>query len=147
MSQISNLTKMLAGIILIAVPTIELGGAILLHLLRRRDPAYVDNPLRQDLFRAGHAHAGVLVILSLICLFLADGIILPAPLAWFVRLAAPMAAILMPLGFFLSVASPAAKQPNGRIGLVYLGAIILALGMLILGLGLVLAAGPIGLPS
>ncbi len=26
----------------------------------------MENPLRQNLFRAGHAHAGVLIILSLV---------------------------------------------------------------------------------
>jgi hypothetical protein len=33
----------------------------------------IDNPLRQNFFRAGHAHAGVIVILSLVCQMLADG--------------------------------------------------------------------------
>jgi hypothetical protein len=28
---------------------------------------YMNNPLRQNFFRAGHAHAGVIVILSLVC--------------------------------------------------------------------------------
>jgi hypothetical protein len=30
---------------------------------------YMDNPLRQNFFRAGHAHAGVFAILSLVCRF------------------------------------------------------------------------------
>jgi hypothetical protein len=33
----------------------------------------IDNPLRQNFFRAGHAHAGVIVVLSLVCQMLADG--------------------------------------------------------------------------
>jgi hypothetical protein len=36
------------------------------------DPAYMKNPLRQDLWRAGHAHAGVLVILTLLALRYVD---------------------------------------------------------------------------
>ncbi|HET6841965.1 MAG TPA: hypothetical protein VFK06_09800, partial [Candidatus Angelobacter sp.] len=34
---------------------------------------------------------------------------------WFVRLSVPSAAILLPAAFFLSVLSPAAKEPNGLI--------------------------------
>ncbi len=63
--ELSNTTKLLAGIILITVPTIEFDGAFLLRMLQMADPEYVDNAVRQGLFRAGHAHAGVLVILSL----------------------------------------------------------------------------------
>lgn len=35
-------------------------------------PAYIANPLRQDLWRAGHAHAGVLLVLSLVALRYVD---------------------------------------------------------------------------
>src|SRR5437773_859840 len=104
------------------------------------DPSYVNNSLRQDLFRAGHAHAGVLILLSLICQLLADAVVLPSALVWFARLGAPCAAILMPLGFFQSVASPRAARPNGLIGLVYAGAVILALAIVVLGIGLIRAA-------
>lgn len=141
--EISNATKLISGILLITVPTIQFGGAFLLKMLRTADPSYVNNPLRQNLFRAGHAHAGVLVLLSLICQILADALILPSPLVWLARFGAPIAAMLMPLGFFLSVASPRAVKPNGWIGLVYVGAVFLAVGVLVLGIGLVRAAGPI----
>jgi hypothetical protein len=39
-----------------------------------------------------------------------------------------MAAILMPAAFFLSVASPAAKEPNALMNLAYIGAPFLAAG-------------------
>jgi hypothetical protein len=139
MVQVSNTTRLLCGIMLITVPTIEFGGAFLLRMLRGREPGYVDNALRQNLFRAGHAHAGVILILSLICQLLADAIVLSQPFEWIVRLGAPAAAILMPLGFFLSVVSPRADRPNGAILLVYVGAVSLAVAVLILGIGLVRA--------
>jgi len=50
--------KMMAGIILITVPSIQYGGYFLLTQLMSRSSGYVDNPLRQNFFRAGHAHAG-----------------------------------------------------------------------------------------
>ncbi len=111
---ISNDTKLLCGITLITVPAIEFGGVFLLKMLRSREPGYMDNPLRQNLFRAGHAHAGVIVILSLICQVLVDAIYLPGPIAWMVRIGVPAAAIFIPLGFFLSVASPRAERPERR---------------------------------
>jgi len=137
--QVSNDTRLLCGIVLITVPTIEFGGVFLLRMLRTREPGYLDNPLRQDLFRAGHAHAGVIVILSLVCQLLVDAIVLPEPLGWIVRLSIPAAAIFMPLGFFLSVLSPRADRPGPAIRLVYVGAISLAIGVLILGIFLVRA--------
>ena len=139
MLQISNITRLMCGVILITVPTIEFGGMFLLKMLRSREPGYMDNPLRQNLFRAGHAHAGVIVILSLICQVLVDSIFLPGALAWTVRIGVPAAAILIPLGFFLSVAHPRSERPNGAIQLVYLGAAVLAVSVLILGVGLVRA--------
>ena len=140
LTNISDLSRLLCGIILITVPTIEFGGIFLLKMLRSREPGYVGNPIRQNLFRAGHAHAGVIVILSLICQVLVDSIILPGPIAWVVRIGVPAAAILIPAGFFLSVASPRSEKPNGMIRLVYLGALVLALSVLILGIALVHAA-------
>ena len=139
MLHISNITRLLCGITLITVPTIEFGGAFLLKMLRTREPGYLDNPIRQNLFRAGHAHAGVIVIFSLICQLLVDSIYLPDAFAWFVRIGVPAAALLMPLGFFLSVSSPRSEHPNDAIRLVYIGAIILAVSVLILGLALVRA--------
>jgi|SRR5215469_17279182 len=96
----------------------------------------MDNQLRQNFFRAGHAHAGVIVILSVIWQLLADSAALPASLVWLIRIAIPLSAILISAGFFVSVPSPDATQPNGFVALIYVGAVILALGILSLGIGL-----------
>jgi hypothetical protein len=37
----------------------------------------MENPLRQNFFRAGHADAGVIVILSFVCQNLVDAAVLP----------------------------------------------------------------------
>ncbi len=81
--------RLMAGIILITVPTIQYGGYFLLTSLMNKSSGYVENPLRQNFFRAGHAHAGVIVILSLVCQLLADGAVLPDPLLWAVRIGVP----------------------------------------------------------
>jgi hypothetical protein len=139
MVQISDVTRVLCGVILITVPTIEFGGLFLLKMLRTRETGYMDNPIHQSLFRAGHAHAVVIVILALVCLLLDNSTILSEPLAWIARIGAPAAAILIPAGFFLSVASPQCERPNRAIQLVYVGAVTLAISMLILGCGLIRA--------
>lgn len=128
--------KIMAGITLITVPSIQYGGYFLLTSLRDRSSHYMDNALRQNFFRAGHAHAGVIVLLSLICQILADAANLPAGLLWLTRIGVPAAAILMPLGFFLSMPSPSASEPNGFVSLIYVGAIVLAVSVLTLGIGL-----------
>ena len=133
-------SRLTAGVLLILLPTVEIGGVSLLTLLINQ-PAYSQNQLRQDLWRAGHAHAGVLLILSLVVLRYVDEAHLGAGARWFVRLAIPGAAILLPLAFFLSVLTPDATRPNGLINLAYVGAALLAAGLLLLGIGLVRARG------
>jgi hypothetical protein len=128
--------RIMAGVILITVPSIQYGGLFLLHSLRDRSTHYMDNALRQNFFRAGHAHAGVIVILSLVCQVLADSATLPPALLWMVRVGVPAAAILMPLGFFLSMPSPQATQPNALVSLIYAGAAVLAVSVVTLGIGL-----------
>lgn len=131
--------RLMSGIILITVPTIQYGGYFLLTSLMNKSSGYMDNPLRQNFFRAGHAHAGVIVILSLVCQVLADAAVLPSPLLWAVRIGLPLSAILISSGFFFSVLPPTATQASGAVALIYAGAVILALAVLTLGIGLLRA--------
>ncbi len=124
-----------AGILLVVFPTVIFGGVSLLRMLID-DPAYQANELRQDLWRAGHAHAGVLLVLSLVALRYVDEANLSEGWKEFVRAAIPSAAILLPVAFFLSVLSPDATEPNPLINLAYLGAVLLASGLVALGVGL-----------
>ena len=128
--------RLMSGIILITVPTIQYGGYFLLTSLMNKSSGYMENPLRQNFFRAGHAHAGVIVILSLICQMLADAAVLPVPFLWFVRIGVPLSAILISAGFFFSVVPPAATQASGAVSLIYAGTLVLAIGVVTLGIGL-----------
>jgi hypothetical protein len=129
-------SRLMCGIILIAVPTIQYGGYFLLTSLIDKSSGFMDNVLRQNFFRAGHAHAGVIVILSLVCELLADAAVLPAGLTWMVRVGVPLAAILISAGFFFSMLLPSATQPSQAVSLIYVGAIILAASVITLGIGL-----------
>ena len=136
----SNASLQIAAIIFIVVPTIEFGGYSLLRYLTRNVPGYLDNPPRRALFTAGHAHAGVLVLLALVGLLYVDHADLSGNAKHLVRNSMALAPILMPLGFFLSIASPRATRPNRLITLVYLGATSLAIGAVTLGIGMLRAS-------
>jgi hypothetical protein len=135
----SEASTHVAGILLITVPTIAFGGARLLLLIWGRTPGYLDNPVRQNLWRAGHAHAGVVVILALIGMLLVDHADLSATLKMVVRSTLVAAPILMPLGLFLSVAAPRAERPNRLLALVAVGGLSFAVGTVMLGVDLVTA--------
>ncbi|MFG1946499.1 hypothetical protein [Nonomuraea sp. NPDC048826] len=126
----------MAGILLITVPGVAYGGVSLLQFLMRNVPGYLDNPVRRGLWRAGHAHAGVLVLFSLVAMVYVDQADLSDPVKGLVRAAIVAAPILMPLGFFLSVVRPSDTKPSKLIYLTFLGGASLAAGTLTLGIGL-----------
>ncbi len=132
----SSQSRLVAGILLILLPTVAFGGASILSLLIN-NPEHTQNQLRQDLWRAGHAHAGVWLVLSLVALRYVDEAALPEGMRWLVRLSLPAAAILLPVAFFLSVISPDATEPNALIYLAPVGGVSLAVGLLVLGVGLI----------
>jgi len=136
----SRESRMLAGILLVVFPTVMFGGLALLSFLTRNLPGYTDNPLRHDLWRAGHAHAGVYLLLSLVMLRYVDEAVLSPCWKWIARTGAPIAAILIPAAFFLSVVSPTATEPNALMNLAYIGALFLTAGVLSLGVDLLGAA-------
>ena len=129
-----------AGILLVVYPTVVFGGASLLwHWITRRT-AYYDHALRRSMWRAGHAHAGVLLLLSLVAIMLVDHAELGDGWKQVVRAAIPAAALLLPIAFFLSIARPDAERPTRLVNLAYVGAVTLTIGMLTLGVGLLRAA-------
>lgn len=125
-----------AGVLLLTVVTIEFGGTYLLRVVRGGVPA---TPFQMAFARAGHAHAGVLVILALVCQLYVDAADMTGVAATVARGGVALAAILMSAGFFLSSAGAERSEPNGLIALVYAGAVSLAAGTLTLGFALVTA--------
>ncbi len=135
----SSATRIMAGLIFITVPTIQYGGYFLLTSLVNRQSGYMDNALRQNFFRAGHAHAGVIVILSLLSQIFVDAASLAEPLQWMIRVGVPASAILISAGFFFSMLSPSATAPSRPVYLIYVGAVVLAASVITLGIGLLRA--------
>jgi hypothetical protein len=129
-------TALLIGILLLALVTVESGGVFLTRVVRGKVPA---NALQTSFFRAGHAHAAVLLLLSIAILGVIDNADLPPVLDVIARDGVPIAAILMPAGFFLSVLGRDPQKPNRLIVLLWLGAASLTAGLLAAGIGLVIA--------
>jgi hypothetical protein len=129
-------TRKHAGILIVIIPTVIYSGVSIRGFLVH-DPAYMQNPLRQNLFRAGHAHAGVLLILSLVSYLYVDDATLSPLWKSIVKSCIPAAAIFLPAVFFFSVLNADATKPNGLINLAYVGVALLVTGLLTLGIGLI----------
>ena len=128
-------SQVVAAILLISIPGVQFGGYSLLRLVTRREHGWEDNPLRRSLWRAGHAHAGVWVVVALVVLLYVDQVV-SGTAATIARWSVALAPIFGPLGFFLSVTTPDARRPNGVINLVFLAAVLQAVGVVIVGVGL-----------
>ncbi|MGB8211581.1 MAG: hypothetical protein WCF69_29110 [Mycobacterium sp.] len=122
-----------SGILLLTVITIAYGGTFVLSVTRGNVPA---NDLQKSFFRAGHAHAGVLVILGLLALTSEQVNHVRAPYPA-ITLGILVAAVLMPTGFFVSVIGSNPTRPNGAIALLWAGAAALTIGLIGAGVGLV----------
>ena len=129
-------SRVLAGILLLSLVTVESGGLYLLRIVRGRAGV---TPFQEKFARAGHAHAGVLLIVALLCQLYADATSQTGVLDWLARVGAAAAALLMPAGFFFSSMGAGRTEPNRLVVLIPLGAAVLAAGLVSLGLGLLLA--------
>lgn len=133
---LSDESRILAGVLLLSLVTVETGGLYLLKIVRG---AAEVTPFQEKFARAGHAHAGVLLILALVCQVLADSTSQGGALDWLSRSGVAVSALLMPGGFFFSSMGAGRTEPNRLIALVLAGALLLALSLTSLGVGLLTA--------
>ncbi|GAA4379073.1 hypothetical protein [Agromyces bauzanensis] len=124
----------LIGILLLALVTVESGGYFLTRIVRGRVPA---NALQVSFFRAGHAHAAVLLVLSIAILAVISYAALDGFWLWLASIGVPIAAILMPAGFFLSVLGKDPERPNRLIWLLWAGVAVLTAALITAGIGLI----------
>lgn len=132
----SDESRILAGILLLALVTVETGGSYLLAIARGKAPA---TPFQERFARAGHAHAGVFLVLALVCQLLADATTQTGLLDWLSRSGVAIAALVLPAGFFFSSMGRERETPNRWIVLLPIGAVVLAASLISLGVGLLVA--------
>jgi hypothetical protein len=138
---LSRETRLFCGVILLTVPSIMYGGVTLLGILTKGSAGLAPGGLILDdrqwaLFRAGHAHAGVWVLLTLVLQVLLDDAALSRRSRLGARIAAPVGAILLPGGFFGTAFVSALRA------LIYLGAASMAVAVLLTGIGLIRKSPP-----
>ncbi|GAA4167943.1 hypothetical protein GCM10022287_02290 [Gryllotalpicola koreensis] len=129
------------GALLLALVTVESGGVFLTRVMQGSVAA---NALQKSFFRAGHAHAAVLLVLSIVILSVIDTANLSGVWEVIGRYGVPAAAILMPAGFFLSAIGPEPARPNRFMALLWVGVFCVTAGLVVAGVG-ILVAGISGL--
>ena len=118
----------------IALPTVMFGGYSLLRLLNRGD---VLTPFQVGCFRAGHAHAGVLLLMSLLYYTFLERTALPVSFKH-AACAALFAGILAQSGgFFLHMLLGQPGRASVGTHVTVAGAVLLACAVIVLVYGLI----------
>ena len=129
-------TKLMSGIILFTIVSIEFGGYFLLRIWQGQFADLQLTDFQKNFFKAGHAHAGVLALLALTAQIFIENTSFSDPLRWSLRIAFPLAALLMSGGFFAAAIGKNIYKPNKWVVLILIGSGILAYGLIVLGIGL-----------
>lgn len=132
-------TRITAAVFLLLLITVEFGGAYLEGVVTGGDEV---TAFQLSFARAGHAHAGVLVILALVGLLYADAARLAGASGFLGRYGIAAAAVLMSAGFFLSSTGEGRTSPNGLVMLLWIGAVTLAVSLVTLAVQLIRSSSP-----
>ena len=135
----SDASRWMVAIAFISLPTIAFGGYFLLSILKKQVGTENITGIQREYFKAGHAHAGVLVILSIIGQLVLDYSLFNETLVWAMRIGLFAAPLLISGGFFGGAPRTSESKPGGLVKLIPLGAIVMSLTTLGVGLGLVLS--------
>lgn len=127
--------SIVAGATVLTVLGIMSGGAFLLRITAGGPPF---NGLQKSFFRAGHAHAGVLVILGLVSLLLLAATGVQGIWAWS-GVGVLVSALLIPGGFFLSVLGRDPQRPGRAMALLWIGVAVLAASLIAVGVSVIVA--------
>ena len=133
---LSDEGRILAGILLLSLVTVETGGLYMLKIVRGKADV---TPFQEKFARAGHAHAGVLLLLALLIQPYADATTQDGFIGWLSRSGVAVAALVMPGGFFFSSMGAGRTSPNRLIVMVFAGAAVLAISLTSLAFGLLTA--------
>ena len=128
--------RLFSVVSLVSLPTVMFGGYSLLRLLNQGGAL---SPFQEQFFRAGHAHAGVLLVLSLVYYrYLADTG-LGDRARWLACGALLVGILAQSGGFFLHMAAGRPDAPSRGTLLSTVGAVLLAGALLFLAYALAVA--------
>ena len=123
--------KLFTVIALVSLPTVMFGGYSLLRL----GTAKKLTPFQETFFRAGHAHAGVLLVLSLVTLVLLGGTDLSTAVRWLVCLLLLIGVLAQSGGMFVHAFTGTSGVWSRGNTLTVIGAVLLAVALLIVAWG------------
>jgi hypothetical protein len=126
-------TTVLTAITLISIPTVMFGG---FSLLRLRAAGRLSEH-QATFFRAGHAHAGVLLVLTLAALDVAARFDLSEGLTWTAGVLLLVGTLAQSGGMFIHMGIGRPGEWSWGNTVTTLGAVLLAAGLLSLAVGVV----------
>ena len=135
-SMSSRPTRILAAIVLFSIVTVEFGGWSLLGTLTSQNRL---TEFEEQFFRAGHAHAGVLLILALAYLLLMGRTRFQTRTQWGLGLTLLVGILLQAGGFFVHMLTGEEGATSPGTWLTRSGALLLAVALVSLGVGLLRA--------
>jgi hypothetical protein len=135
-NQMSDATRWMLAFAFISLPTIAFGGNFLLSILKKQTASQNISSIQREYFRAGHAHAGVLVTLAIIGQIVLDYSLFNETLVWAMRIGLLVAPLLISGGFFGGAPKTPEAQPGVLVKLIPIGAVVMSLSTLGVGLSL-----------
>jgi hypothetical protein len=132
----SDETRIMVGLAFISLPTIAFGGHFLLSILKRAAGTEGITETQRDYFRAGHAHAGVLVLFGIVGQLFLDGSQLDRAVVWALRIGLIAAPLLISGGFFGGAPRTTRGAAGPLVRLVTAGAVVLSLSTIGVGISL-----------
>ncbi|SEK71657.1 MULTISPECIES: hypothetical protein [Rhodococcus] len=124
------------GVTLLTVVGIAFGGTFMLRIVSGKQGA---NALQKTMFRAGHAHAGVLVTLGLVVALLTQAAGVSPGWSASGSILVLSSAIFVPAGFFFSVIGADPVRPNAWMRSVWIGFGVLVAGLIVAGIAVITA--------
>ena len=134
----TDASRWMIAIAFISLPTFAFGGTFLLSILSRQAGTEKITAEQTSYFRAGHAHAGVLVVLGIIGQLVLDQSRFGDGVVWALRIGLFVSPLLISGGFFGGAPRTAGGSTTSLIRLVPIGAVVLGLSTLGVGIGLVI---------
>ena len=135
----SDATRWMVALAFISLPTIAFGGSFLLTLLKRQVGTENITSVQREYFKAGHAHAGVLVTIAIIGQIVLDYSRFQDWAVWLLRIGLFISPIFISAGFFGGAPRKEGDKPGSLVKLISFGAIIFSLSTLGLGISLLVS--------
>lgn len=129
-------TTPLAAVVFFSIVTVEFGGWSLLGFLTSQNRL---TPFQEQFFRAGHGHAGVLLILALAYLLFMDRTRFSGRTQLGLSLTLLAGILLQSGGFFVHMLVGEEETTSAGTWLTRSGVVLLALALISLGVGLLQA--------